>query len=56
MEKDKKELRNSKTLDTFTTSATEHIFKKTLKIFMIILWHYAVFVRNKITKNLVHSP
>lgn len=31
MENNKKELRDSLSLDTFTTSATEHNFEKTLK-------------------------
>ena len=51
MGSDKKELRKLQSLRMFTSPAEEHIFKKTLKKILIILWHDAVFVRICITKS-----
>ena len=46
----------SQSLDAFNASATEHIFRKTLKNVMMILQHDAVFVRNDIVKKVRTFP
>ena len=46
----------SQSLDAFNASATEHVFRKTLKNVMMILWHDAVFVRNDIVKKVRTFP
>ena len=51
MENDKKELRKLQSLRMFAAPAGQHIFKKTLKKVLIVLWHYAVFVRIGIIKS-----
>ena len=51
MENDKKELRKLQSLRMFTAPAGEHIFKKTPKKVLIILWHHAVFVKTGIIKS-----
>ena len=47
----KKKLRKLQSLRMFTAPAREHIFKKTLKKVLIILWHHNVFIKICILKS-----